>query len=63
MENAANLATGVDVSAGVADGDGAHHFAMVQRVDLSRVAWDAGADERVLREGNRLHVTAGSDVE
>ena len=57
------LAASVDVSAGVANGDGAHDFSVAQRVDLARVSRDAGADERVLRERNRLHVAVGADVE
>ncbi len=59
----AHLAAGVDVSARVADGDGAHHLAVVERVDLARVAWDARPDERVGRERHRLHLPVRTHVE
>lgn len=59
----AALAARVDVSAGVADGDGTHHLAVIQRVDLTRVTRDARTDERVVGEGHRLHLTVGAHVE
>ena len=58
----ATLAAGVDVTRGVADGDGAHHFAVAQRVDLASVARDARADQCVWREGHGLHLTVRTNV-
>lgn len=37
----AALTAGVDVARGVADGDGAHHLAVAEGVDLACVAWNA----------------------
>lgn len=59
----AALAAGVDVTRGIADGHRAHHLAVVQRVDLTGVARDAGSDQGVGREGHGLHLTVGADVE
>lgn len=59
----AAFAAGVDVARGVADGHRTHHLAVVQRVDLAGVARDARANQGVGREGNRLHLTVGADVE
>ena len=58
----AALATGVDVARGVADGDGAHHLAVAQRVDLASVAWDARAYESVRGKGHRLHLAVGAHM-
>lgn len=51
------LAASVDVTRGVADGDGAHHLSVAQCVDLAGVAWDARAYQRIWREGHGLHLT------
>lgn len=59
----AALAAGVDVARGVADGDGAHHLAVAQRVDLPRVPRDAGPRQRVVRERHRLHLPVRAHVE
>lgn len=59
----ATLSTSVDVARGVADGDGAHYFAVAQRVDLTSVARDARAYEGVWREGHGLHLTVCTHVE
>lgn len=59
----APFAAGVDVTGGVADGDGAHHFPVAQRVDLASVARDARAYQRVRREGHRLHLSVRAHVE
>jgi len=59
----AALAAGVDVPGGVADGDGAHHLAVAQRVDLPGVPRDAGTGQGVVGKGHRLHLPVGADVE
>lgn len=59
----AALPARVHMSGGVADGHGAHHLPVVQRVDLARVSGDSGSDESVGGEGDRLHLTVCSDVE
>lgn len=59
----AALAAGVDVPGGVADGDGAHHLTVAQRVDLPGVPGDAGTRQRVVGEGDWLHLPIGTDVE
>lgn len=59
----AALAAGVDVARGVADGDGAHHLAVAQRVDLPRVPRDARPRQRIVRERHRLHLPIRADVE
>lgn len=59
----AALAAGVDVTRGVADGDGAHHLPVAQRVDLAGVARDARAHQRVRREGHGLHLAVRAHVE
>lgn len=51
------LATGVDVTCGVADGDSTHHFPVAQCVDLASVARDAWAYQCIWREGHWLHLT------
>lgn len=56
------LATGVDVTCGVADGDSTHYFPVAQCVYLSSVAWDAGANEGIWREGHGLHLTVCTHV-
>ena len=53
----AALPARVHVPRGVADGHGAHHLPVVQGVDLACVAGDAGSDEGVGGEGDRLHLT------
>lgn len=58
----AALAAGVDVARGVADGDGAHHLAVAQRVDLAGVAWDARAYESVRGKGHWLHLAVGAHM-
>lgn len=57
------FATSVDMTCGVANGNSAHHLAVAQRVDLTGVAWNTGADQSVGRKGNRLHLTVCTDVE
>ncbi|TNN86967.1 hypothetical protein EYF80_002722 [Liparis tanakae] len=57
------FATSIDVTCGVADGNGANHFAVAQRVDLAGVAWNTRADQGVGREGHGLHLTVCTDVE
>lgn len=59
----AALAARVHVSRGVADGHRTHHLPVVQGVDLASVAGDAGANEGVRGEGDRLHLTVRSNVE
>lgn len=59
----AAFATGVDVACGVANCNSAHHLAVAQRVDLTRVARNAGANQGVGWEGHRLHLTICADVE
>lgn len=58
----AALAASVDVTRGVADGDGAHHLPVAQRVDLASVARDARAYQRVRREGHGLHLAVRTHV-
>ena len=57
------LAAGVHMPTRVAYGDGAHHFAVIEGVDLAGVPWDARADEGVGREGHRLHLPVRAHVE
>ena len=59
----AALAAGVHVLRGAADGDGADHLAVRQRVQLPRVPRDARAHQRVRGEGHRLHLPVGRHVE
>lgn len=58
-----SLAACVNVACRVADGDGADHFAVAQRVNLACVAWDAGADQRIWRKRDGLHLTVCTDME
>ena len=58
----AALAAGVDVTCGVADGDGTHNFPVAQCVDLAGVARDARANQCIWRKGYRLHLTIGAHV-
>lgn len=51
------LAAGVDVTCGIADGDGAHHFPVAECVDLASVPWDAWPYQCIWREGHGLHLT------
>lgn len=51
------FATSVDVTCGVADGDGAHYFPMAQCVDLTSVPRDARAYQCVWGKGHGLHLT------
>lgn len=57
------FATSVDMTCGVANGYCAHHLTVVQRVDLTGMAWDTGSDQSVRRKGHRLHLTISADVE
>lgn len=57
------FSTGVDVTCGVANGNGAHHLAVAQRVDLPGVAWNPRANQGVWREGHGLHLPVSADVE
>lgn len=59
----AALAAGVDVTRGVAYGDGTHHFSVAQRVDLTGVAWNTRAYQGIGREGHGLHLAVCADVE
>jgi len=58
-----DLAACVDVSAWVADGDGADDLAMIQHTQLSGVARDAGPDQRISRERHGLHLPVCTHVE
>lgn len=51
------------MTCGVANGNGAHHLAVAQRVDLTGVAWNSGTYQGVWREGHGLHLTVSADVE
>ena len=57
------FATRVDMACGVANCDSAHHLAMAQCVDLTRVARNTRANQGIGWEGNRLHLTICADVE
>lgn len=57
------FATSVDVTCWVANGNSAHHLAVAQRVDLACVAGDTRADQGIGREGHRLHLAVGADME
>lgn len=57
------FATSVDMTCGVANGNGAHHLAVAQRVDLTGVAWNPGPYQGVWRERHGLHLTVSADVE
>lgn len=57
------FATSVDMTSGVANGYCAHHLTVVQRVDLTGVAWDTRSNQGVGREWHRLHLTISADVE
>lgn len=57
------LATSVDMTCGVANGHGAHHLTVAQRVDLTGVARNTRTDQGVGREGHRLHLTISADME
>lgn len=59
----AALPARVHVSRGVADGHCAHHLPVVQGVDLASVPGDAGSDEGVGGERDRLHLPIGRHVE
>lgn len=56
------LATRVHMSRGVADGNCAHNFPMVQSVDLTGMARDSWTDEGIGRERNRLHLAICSNM-
>lgn len=58
----AALAAGVDVTRRVTDGDRAHHLSVAEGIDLSCVARDAGADQRVRGKRHRLHLSIGAHV-
>lgn len=58
----ATLAASVDVPRGVADGDGADHFPVAQRVDLASVARDARAYQCIRWEGHWLHLSVRTHV-
>lgn len=58
----ATLAASVDMTGGVADGDGADHFPVAQRVDLASVARDARAYQCIRREGHWLHLSVCTHV-
>lgn len=57
------LASSVDMTCGVANGHGAHHLTVAQRVDLTGVARNTRTDQGVGREGHRLHLTVSADME
>lgn len=56
------FATSVDMTCGVANGNGAHHLTVAQCVDLTGVAWDTRANEGVGWEGHRLHLAICTDM-
>lgn len=58
----AALAASVDMACGVTDGDGTHHLAMAQRVDLAGVPGDTRSNQRVWWKGHRLHLTIRAHV-
>ena len=57
------LSSGVDMPAGVTDGDGADYLAMAQCAQLSGVARNARTNQRVGRERNRLQWAVRRHVE
>lgn len=57
------FATSVNMARGVADGNGAHNLAVAQRVDLTGMAWNTGADQGIGWEGHRLHLAICADME
>lgn len=57
------FATSVDMTCGVANGNGAHHLTMAQRVDLTGVAWNPRTDQGIRWEGHGLHLTISADME
>lgn len=56
------LATSVDMTCWVADGDSAHHLPMAESVDLTSVAWDAWAYQGIWGKGHRLHLPISTDM-
>ena len=58
-----DLASCIDMSTWVTDGDSAHHLAMVQGVDLTRMSRYPRPDEGIRRKRDRLHLTVSTDVE
>lgn len=48
---------------GVTNGNRTHHLTVAQRVDLTSVARNTGADQGVGREGHGLHLAVRADVE
>ena len=59
----AALASSVDVARGGADGDGAHHLSVVQRVDLTGVTRDARTQQGVGWKRHRLHLAIRTHME
>lgn len=59
----ATLAAGVDVFRWVGDGNSAHNFAVIKRVDLSGASWNAGAVQCIWWKRNRLHRAVTRNVE
>lgn len=57
------FSTSIDMACGVANGNSTHNLAVAQRVDLTGVAWNTGADEGIGWEGHRLHLAICADVE
>lgn len=57
------FATSVNMTCWVANGDGAHNFAVVQCVDLTGMTGNTGSDQGVRWKGHRLHLTICADVE
>jgi len=57
------LAAGVDVSAGVADGDSTHNLTVAQNTQLASMARYARAYQSIRWERHGLHLTIGTHVE
>ena len=58
-----NLSSGVDLLAGVADGDSAYHVSVVESVHLPGVSRNARSHQSVRRKGNWLDLTVCAHVE
>lgn len=57
------LSSSVDVSCRITDGDGAHHFPVVQGVYLPRMARNSWSNQSIRRKGHRLHLAVYADME
>lgn len=57
------LSSSVDVSCGITDGDGAHHFPVVQGVYLPCMARNSWSNQSIRRKGHGLHLAVYADME